>query len=90
MISCTQGFFGTFINLPGAETVQDHIPHYLSQVAAKFEICHQDIDSYTNSPSQVLREFTNSTQMESKSNHIKKYREFDRPNSIINEKTITN
>ena len=80
------GLFETYTNPPDAEIVQDHTPHYLSQVSAPFEPCKHDMDSYTNSFSQVLGDFTNSTQIESMSNHIKKYRKFDRLDSIINEK----
>ena len=86
MITYTWGFLGTYTNPPDAEIVQDHTPQHLSQVSATFETCKHDIDSYTNSFSQGLRDFTNSTQMESISNHVKKYRKFDRLNSIINEK----
>ena len=71
MISCTQGFSETYPDPPDAETVQVRIPHYLSQVSATFETCQHDIDSYTNLLSSVLGDFTNSTQPESVSNHIK-------------------
>ena len=37
MISCTRGFLETYTNPPDAEIVQDHTPHYLSQVSAPFE-----------------------------------------------------
>ena len=71
MISCTRGFSETYTNPPDAEIVQDHIPHYLSQVSATFETCKHDIDSYTNLLSSVLGDFTNSNQPESVFNHIK-------------------